>query len=150
MLKLDIHTKEIKWKTNMLFDNNGKLGLYSSTAIWGSNPSIDPKKMLYILPLETSLPENSVSISTNMLQSFANIFSWIGRLDSDVLQHILAVSHTSSGWVDLPCHVIFIPFSNFDFRLPISYESSLPENAYCKLFYSILFLSTYSLKSEFK
>jgi len=49
MIKLDIKTGEIKWKTNMLPDNNGKVGLYSGAAIWGSSPSIDPKrKAIYI------------------------------------------------------------------------------------------------------
>lgn len=49
MIKLDIKTSEIKWKTNMLPNNYGKVGLYSGAAIWGSSPPIDHKrKAVYI------------------------------------------------------------------------------------------------------
>lgn len=42
--KLDVLTGSILWRTPMLPDNKGQLGQYSGVALWGSSPSIDPKR----------------------------------------------------------------------------------------------------------
>ncbi|KAH7447712.1 hypothetical protein KP509_01G118300 [Ceratopteris richardii] len=42
--KVQVSTGEILWQTYMLPDNEGKLGNYSGVAVWGSSPSIDPKR----------------------------------------------------------------------------------------------------------
>ncbi|KAG0562884.1 hypothetical protein KC19_9G179500 [Ceratodon purpureus] len=49
MVKVDIKTGKIKWRTKMVPDNGNKIGLYSGAAIWGSSPPIDCKRrMIYI------------------------------------------------------------------------------------------------------
>lgn len=49
MVKVDIKTGKILWRTKMIPDNGNKIGLYSGAAIWGSSPSIDCKRrMVYI------------------------------------------------------------------------------------------------------
>ncbi|KAH6554816.1 hypothetical protein KP509_1Z304800 [Ceratopteris richardii] len=58
--KVDISTGKVLWQTYMLPDNGGKLGNYSGVAVWGSSPSIDPKRnAVYIATgnLYTAPPE---------------------------------------------------------------------------------------------
>ncbi|KAI5073370.1 hypothetical protein GOP47_0011383 [Adiantum capillus-veneris] len=59
-VKLELSTGKIMWQVYMLPDNGGKLGNYSGVAIWGSSPSIDPKRnSVYIATgnLYTAPPE---------------------------------------------------------------------------------------------
>ena len=46
MLRLDIATGKIKWKTKVLPDNGGKPNLFAGAGIWGSSPPIDVKRNL--------------------------------------------------------------------------------------------------------
>ncbi|CAM6039507.1 unnamed protein product [Sphagnum compactum] len=49
MLKVDIKTGTIQWKTLMLPNNHGNLNLYAGAALWGSSPSIDTmRNLVYI------------------------------------------------------------------------------------------------------
>lgn len=41
MVKMDVKTGAVLWRTYTLPDNGGRLGGYSGAAIWGSSPSID-------------------------------------------------------------------------------------------------------------
>ncbi|CAK9137098.1 unnamed protein product [Ilex paraguariensis] len=60
MVKLDVRTGAILWRTFTLPDNGGRLGGYSGAAIWGSSPAIDTVRglvyvgtgNLYIAPPE--------------------------------------------------------------------------------------------------
>jgi len=49
MLKIDVKTGSIQWKTLMLPDNHGKTNLYAGAALWGSSPSIDTKRNLVFI-----------------------------------------------------------------------------------------------------
>ncbi|MED6219700.1 hypothetical protein PIB30_038187 [Stylosanthes scabra] len=49
MVKLNVLSGEIIWRTYMLPDNNGEMGEYAGAALWGSSPSIDAlRKHVYI------------------------------------------------------------------------------------------------------
>lgn len=41
LVKLNVRSGAIIWKTDTLLDNGGRLGGYSGAAIWGSSPAID-------------------------------------------------------------------------------------------------------------
>ncbi|KAK2983148.1 hypothetical protein RJ640_007824 [Escallonia rubra] len=41
LIKLDVQTGQVLWRTYTLPDNGGKLGGYAGASIWGSSPSID-------------------------------------------------------------------------------------------------------------
>lgn len=49
MVKVDIKTGRIKWRTKMLPDNGGKGNLYSGAALWGSSPAVDVKRNLVFI-----------------------------------------------------------------------------------------------------
>ena len=49
MVKVDIETGRIEWRTKMLPDNGGKGHLYSGAALWGSSPAVDVKRNLVFI-----------------------------------------------------------------------------------------------------
>ena len=49
MVKVDIKTGRIKWRTKMLPDNGGKGNLYSGAALGGSSPAVDVKRNLVFI-----------------------------------------------------------------------------------------------------